>query len=76
VRVEGVEGVSRMRVLYAAPEAAQVQVELGGTLKELHRDAEADEAFSHAMQLAKAHRPDDQSKQVAALIAAAVASQH
>jgi Flp pilus assembly protein TadD len=56
-----------------APEAAEVQVELGGTLKALHQNAEAAEAFKEAMKLAKAHRPDDQSTQVAALIAAAVA---
>jgi Flp pilus assembly protein TadD len=70
------EALTEARLAVAlAPEAAEVQVELGGTLKTLHQEAEATEAFREAMQLAKAHRPDDQSTQVAALIAAAGAPQ-
>lgn len=55
-----------------APQSAQLQVELGGTLKTLHRDPEAAQAFAEARRLAKTHQPDDQSKQVEQLIAAAV----
>ncbi len=51
-----------------APDAPQVQAELGGTLLSLHRDAEAEEIFGKAMALAKAHRPDE-SGDVAVVIA-------
>jgi hypothetical protein len=35
----------------------------------VHQDRNADEAFAEAMQLAKMHRPNDESKQIAKLMA-------
>jgi hypothetical protein len=52
-----------------APEAAVMQVELGGVLTSLHRDAEAAVAFEEAKRLARIHRPENQSKQVSEMIA-------
>jgi 4-amino-4-deoxy-L-arabinose transferase-like glycosyltransferase len=50
------------------PDSARLKAQLGGTLKKVHRDPEANDAFAEAMQLAKTHRPNDQSKQIAKLI--------
>lgn len=50
------------------PDSASLKAQLGGILKKVHRDAEANEVFAEAMQLAKMHRPDDQSEQTAKLI--------
>jgi 4-amino-4-deoxy-L-arabinose transferase-like glycosyltransferase len=50
------------------PDNASLKARLGGTLMKLHRDQEARQAFAEAMQLAKMHRPDDQSKQIGDLI--------
>jgi 4-amino-4-deoxy-L-arabinose transferase-like glycosyltransferase len=50
------------------PASARLKAQLGGTLKKVHRDPEANDAFAEAMQLAKTHRPNDQSKQIAKLI--------
>ena len=51
------------------PDSASLKAQLGGTLKKVHRDQEATQAFAEAMQLAKMHRPKDQSKQITKLIA-------
>jgi hypothetical protein len=51
------------------PESARLKAQLGGTLKRLHRDEEAEVAFAEARRLAKIHQPNDQSKQIAELIA-------
>jgi hypothetical protein len=50
------------------PDNASLKARLGGTLLKVHRDQEAKQAFAEAMQLAKMHRPNDQSKQIADLI--------
>ncbi len=50
------------------PDSARLGAQLGSTLKKVHRDPEANEAFAEAMQLAKMHRPNDQSEQIAKLI--------
>jgi hypothetical protein len=46
-----------------------LKAQLGGTLKKAHRDQEAKQAFAEAIQMAKMHRPNDQSKQITDLIA-------
>jgi hypothetical protein len=46
-----------------------LKAQLGGTLKKAHRDQEAKQAFAEAIQMAKMHRPNDQSKQITKLIA-------
>lgn len=51
-----------------APNSAQMEAKVGGTLKRAHRDGEAELVFAKAMQMAKAHQPDDQSQQVAMVI--------
>jgi phosphodiesterase/alkaline phosphatase D-like protein len=51
------------------PDSASLKAQLGGTLKKVHRDQEATQAFAEAMQLAKTHRPNDQSRQITKLIA-------
>lgn len=51
------------------PESASLKAQLGGTLKKAHRDQEAKQAFAEAIQMAKMHRPNDQSKQITKLIA-------
>jgi tetratricopeptide (TPR) repeat protein len=51
------------------PESASLKAQLGGALMKVHRDQEARQAFAEAMQLAKMHRPNDQSKQITDLIA-------
>jgi Flp pilus assembly protein TadD len=51
------------------PDSASLKAQLGGTLMKVHRDQEARQAFAEAMQLAKMHRPNDQSKQISDLIA-------
>ncbi len=55
------------RAVELAPDASQVQAELGGTLLSLHRDAEGEEIFGKAM--AKAHKPDESGDVVAVVIA-------
>ena len=51
------------------PDSASLKAQLGCTLMKVHRDQEARQAFAEAMQLAKIHRPNDQSKEITALIA-------
>jgi hypothetical protein len=51
------------------PDSAGLKAQLGGTLKKAHRDQEAKQAFAEAIQMAKMHRPNDQSKQITDLIA-------
>jgi 4-amino-4-deoxy-L-arabinose transferase-like glycosyltransferase len=51
------------------PDSASLKAQLGGTLKKVHRDQEAKQAFAEAMQMAKMHLPNDQSKQITDLIA-------
>jgi Flp pilus assembly protein TadD len=51
------------------PDSASLKAQLGGTLKKAHRDQEAKQAFAEAIQMAKMHRPNDQSKKIAKLIA-------
>jgi tetratricopeptide (TPR) repeat protein len=50
------------------PDNASLKARLGGTLMKVHRDQEARQAFAEALQLAKMHRPNDQSKQIGDLI--------
>jgi 4-amino-4-deoxy-L-arabinose transferase-like glycosyltransferase len=50
------------------PDSASLKARLGGTLKKVHRDPEAKQAFAEAIQMAKMHRPNDQSKQISKLI--------
>lgn len=52
-----------------APESAVLRADLGGTLLKMHRDAEAEVEFGRAMEMAKAHRPD-QTEAVARVIGA------
>lgn len=51
------------------PDSAIMKVQLGGVLKKVHQDPEATQVFADAMQLAKTHQPNDQSNQIAELIA-------
>jgi hypothetical protein len=51
------------------PDSASLKAQLGGTLKKAHRDQEAKQAFAEAIQMAKMHQPNDQSKQITKLIA-------
>ena len=51
------------------PDSPAVEASLGGTLLQLNRKDEAQQAFSKAMQLAHAHQPDDESPEVTAQIA-------
>ncbi|MEG9436362.1 hypothetical protein JAO29_09315 [Edaphobacter sp. HDX4] len=51
------------------PDSARLKAQLGGTLKRVHREQEAQQAFAEAMQMAKMHRPNDQSKQITEMIA-------
>lgn len=52
-----------------APGSAQMQARLGGALLSAHRPAEAEQAFREAMREAKDHKPDDQTGEIARLIA-------
>ncbi|MBE7180505.1 MAG: hypothetical protein INR71_04710 [Terriglobus roseus] len=47
------------------PNAADIQVELGAMYRTLQQPAQADAAFTRALALAKAHRPDDQTETIA-----------
>ncbi len=55
--------------LALAPGSAKVQAQAGGLLLRLGRKAEADAAFAEAMQKARAHQPEDQSADIARVIA-------
>ena len=50
------------------PQSPEVEASLGGTLLQLNRKDEAQQAFLKAMQLAHAHQPDDESPEVTAQI--------
>jgi hypothetical protein len=52
-----------------APDSAEMQARLGGTLLGAHRPAEAEQAFHEAMRKAQAHKPNDQTPEITMLIA-------
>jgi hypothetical protein len=52
-----------------APDSAEMQARLGDALLSAHRPSEAEEAFREAMRKAQAHKPNDQTQEIATPIA-------